>query len=221
MTPADGAAPGPGPIAIGLRIALIVACVVAATWAAHMIRDALHLTLTPENERQVHRAIMLGLIAYVVFLAAPFVPGAEIGVALLTAFGAAIAPLVYVATVFAMLLAYGIGQLLPVALLVRLLAFLRLRRAADLVARAAPLPRDERLALLLQGAPPRTLALALRHRYLALALVVNMPGNAVIGGGGGIMMMAGLSGIFAPLPTLVTVIVAVAPVPLTVLLLGG
>jgi hypothetical protein len=164
---------------------------------------------------------MLGLIAYVVFLAAPFVPGAEIGVALLTAFGAAIAPLVYVATVFAMLLAYGIGQLLPVALLVRLLAFLRLRRAADLVARAAPLPRDERLALLLQGAPPRTLALALRHRYLALALVVNMPGNAVIGGGGGIMMMAGLSGIFAPLPTLVTVIVAVAPVPLTVLLLGG
>jgi hypothetical protein len=63
--------------------------------------------------------------------------------------------------------------------------------------------------------------MALRHRYIALALVVNVPGNSVIGGGGGIMMMAGLSGIFTPAQTFLTVAIAVSPVPLAILFLGA
>ena len=212
---------GPGPLSIALRIVALIALVVAATWAAHMIRDALNLTIMPVNEQQVHRAIMLGAVAYIGLLALPFVPGAEIGIAMLTAFGAAIAPLVYGATVLAMLLSYAVGRLLPITSLARLLSFLRMRRAADLVTRAAPLSRDARIAMLLDDAPPRMLALALRHRYVALALAVNTPGNAVIGGGGGIMMMAGLSGIFAPLPTVLTIAIAVSPVPLAVMLMGA
>jgi hypothetical protein len=50
---------------------------------------------------------------------------------------------------------------------------------------------------------------------------VNTPGNAVIGGGGGIMLLAGLSGIFAPLPTALSIMIAVSPVPLAVALLGA
>lgn len=38
--------------------------------------------------------------------------------------------------------------------------------------------------------------LGLRYRYLAIALAVNTPENSIIEGGGSIMMMAGLSGIF-------------------------
>ncbi|MCO6746545.1 hypothetical protein KQH42_30565, partial [Streptomyces sp. CHA1] len=56
--------------------------------------------------------------------------------------------------------------------------------------------------------------------YVALALAVNTPGNSIIGGGGGIMMMAGLSGIFSPLATFLTVTIAVSPVPLAVVFLG-
>jgi len=220
MQPARTAS-GPTPLSIALRIVALIAVVVVATWGAHLIRDALDLTIMPDNEQTVHRAIMLGALAYIGLLALPFVPGAEIGIAMLTAFGAAIAPLVYGATVLAMLLAYSVGCLLPITSLARLLAVLRMRRAADLVARAAPLSRDARLAMLLDGTPPRTVALALRHRYLALALAVNTPGNAVIGGGGGIMMMAGLSGVFAPWPTVLTIAVAVSPVPLAVMLLGA
>ena len=221
MSQASPAPSGPSPLSIVLRVAALIALVVAATWAAHMIRDALDLTIMPAQEQQIHRALMLGTVAYIGLLALPFVPGAEIGIAMLTAFGAAIAPLVYAATVLAMLLSYAVGRLLPIASLARLLSFLRMRRAADLVTRAAPLSRDARIAMLLDGAPPRTLALALRHRYVALALAVNTPGNAVIGGGGGIMMMAGLSGIFAPLPTVLTIAIAVSPVPLAVMLLGA
>ena len=95
-----------------------------------------------------------------------------------------------------------------------------MRRAADLVARAAPLSGHERLEMLLEGQPKRALSLGLRYRYVALALAVNTPGNSIIGGGGGIMMMAGLSGIFSPLATFLTIALAVSPVPLAVIFLG-
>lgn len=221
MTRATSGGAGLTLAGIALRVLLLIAVAVAGTWAAHWVRDALDMTIMPSVEIRVHRGIMLGMFAYVVLLAIPFVPGAEIGFALLTAFGASIAPLVYVATVVSMMLAYTVGRLLPATTLVRLLSLLRMRRAAELVGRAAALPPEDRLALFLEGAPPRTVGLALRHRYVALAVIVNVPGNSVIGGGGGIMMLAGLSGIFAPVQTILAVAVAVSPVPLAIILLGA
>ena len=72
-----------------LRFAILVAVLVLATWGAHLVRDALDLQIRPDNEQQVHRAIMFGAVAYVGLLALPFVPGAEIGLAMLAAFGPA------------------------------------------------------------------------------------------------------------------------------------
>lgn len=203
------------------RFALLVALVIAATWASHMIRDALSLEIMPRNEQNVHNAVMFGAAAYVVLLAIPFVPGAEIGIALLSSFGASIAPLVYGATVLAMMLAFCVGLLLPHHALARVLMTLRLHRASELVSRICALPREERLDVLLETAPPQIVKLALERRYVALALAVNIPGNVVIGGGGGIMMMSGLSGLFAPLPTLIAIMVGVSPVPLAVMLFGA
>jgi len=203
-----------------LRLAILAAVLALATWGVHLIRDALDLQVRPDNEQQIHQAIMLGSVAYVGLLALPFVPGAEIGLAMLAAFGQAIAPLIYVCTVASMTLAYTVGRFLPISALERLLSFLRMRRAAALVARAALLSPEARLAMLLDGQPKRALGLGLRYRYVALALAVNTPGNSIIGGGGGIMMMAGLSGIFSPLATFLTVTIAVSPVPLAVMFLG-
>ncbi|MEL6450554.1 MAG: hypothetical protein AAFQ19_04790 [Pseudomonadota bacterium] len=87
-----------------------------------------------------------------------------------------------------------------------------MRRAANLVARAAPLSKDERLAMVLDGQPKRVVHLALRYRYVAMAIAVNTLGNSVIGGGG-IMMFAGRSGVFWPLSTFLTVVLAVLPLP--------
>ena len=198
----------------------MLAIVVVGTWAAHLLKDTLDLTMMPSNEKQVHRLLMIGAVAYVGLLALPFVPGAEIGLAMLTAFGAAIAPLVYAATVAAMMLAYLFGRLLPAETLAWLLSKLRLRRASNLVSRAALLPPADRLDLLLDAAPPRMVGLALQHRYVALAVLVNTPGNALIGGGGGIMLMAGMSGIFAPVQTFIAIAVAVSPVPIAVMVFG-
>lgn len=217
----DPAAPGRSGPAIVLRLAVLIAFIVAASWGAHIIREALDLTLMPGNEQQVHRAIMLGSVAHIGLLAMPFVPGAEIGIAMLTAFGAAIAPLVYAATVVSMMLAYAVGRLVPISVLLSLLRLLRLNRASALVERAAPLSGEARLTMLLEGASAKSVGFALRHRYIALALSVNTPGNSIIGGGGGIMLMAGLSGIFAPWTTLLTIALAVSPVPLAILFLGA
>lgn len=206
--------------ALFLRFGLLIALLVLATWGAHVIKDALDLQIRPDNEQQIHRAIMFGAVAYIGLLALPFVPGAEIGIAMLAAFGPGIAPLIYVTTVASMMLAYTVGRFLPIRALERLLSFLRMRRAAALVARAAPLSRQERLEMLLEGQSKRALKLGLRYRYIAVAFAVNTPGNSIIGGGGGIMMMAGLSGIFAPLPTFLTIALAVSPVPLAVIFLG-
>jgi hypothetical protein len=206
--------------AVLLRLAILVAGLALATWGAHLVRDALDLQVRPDNEQQVHHAIMLGSVAYVGLLALPFVPGAEIGLAMLAALGPAIAPLIYACTVAALMLAYTVGRFVPIGALEHVLSLLRMQRAAALVARAAPLSPDARLAMLLDGQPKRAVGLGLRHRYVALALAVNTPGNSIIGGGGGIMMMAGLSGIFSPLATFLTVALAVSPVPLAVMFLG-
>ncbi len=202
------------------KAVILIGLIVLATWSVHMIRDALDLQIRPDNEQQVHKAIMFGAVAYVGLLAIPFVPGAEIGIALLAGFGAALAPLVYVCTVAAMMLAFTVGRFLPITALVRGLRVCRMRRAADLVARAAPLSKDERVAMLLEGQSKRVLRLALHYRYVAIAVALNTPGNSILGGGGGIMILAGLSGIFTPISTFLTVILAVSPVPLAVIFLG-
>src|SRR3546814_15445314 len=72
-----------------------------------------------------------------------------------------------------------------------MLRWLRLERADRLVQTLAQLPSDQQVNYLLQIAPKRVIPFLLRHSYLALALAFNLPGNASIGGGGGIEPMAG------------------------------
>jgi len=46
-----------------------------------------------------------------------------------------------------------------------------------------------------------------------LILTLNIPGNSLVGGGGGIAFIAGLSGLFSYPAYLATILIAVAPVP--------
>lgn len=58
------------------------------------------------------------------------------------------------------------------------------------------------------------------YRYVALALLINTPGNAMVGGGGGLSFAAGLSDVFTLPKFLLTISIAVLPVPLAVFLFG-
>ncbi|MEE8444482.1 MAG: hypothetical protein V3S44_03980, partial [Alphaproteobacteria bacterium] len=58
----------------------------------------------------------------------------------------------------------------------------------------------------------------LTHRHLTLAVCLNMPGNSVLGGGGGIAALCGLSRQFHWWRYVLTLIIATAPIPLLVLI---
>lgn len=199
------------------RMAFRIAVVLGIVMLASMLLDwSMDITaaLPAEQGTQIRVALIVAtLLVYIILMAVPFVPGIEIGLALLMIRGAEIAPVVYVATVVGLMLAYCIGCKLPIASLQRLFEDFRLKRAADLVRTIAPLRSEQRLALLEMRLPEWARGRMLALRYPVLALLLNLPGNAFIGGGGGLALLAGLSGLFKPVPTVVTVAIAVAPLP--------
>lgn len=175
--------------------------------------------LYPRMEPVMHRLILAVIICYIVILAIPFMPGVEIGLSLIAFLGPKIIFLVYVSTVFALVLAYAVGRFIPVRHCAWAFGFVGLARAKELMDRLAPLTAEKRLAYLSANAPQGILSFLLRHRFIALAAAINLPGNVLIGGGGGIAMLAGMSGLF-PFPMyLLTIALAVAPVPLVISLI--
>lgn len=212
------------PRAIRWRAIVKVVCIIALLIAANIIArnylDILHFPIRPGNEDAVHRTIMVSAVLYAVLLAVPFVPGAEIGLGLLAMLGPPIALLVYLCTVVGLSLSFIIGRLIPLSLLARLSRDVRLERTSRLLEAIAPLSKKQRMSYLTQKAPKRFLPLLVRYRYLALAVAFNIPGNYLIGGGGGIALFAGVSRLYSVPGFLLTTVLSVAPVPLAVMLFG-
>ena len=202
------------------RMACRIAIVILLSLAVHWVIDAamyMSEALPPEDQPAAYLALMTGsVVLYALLIMVPFVPGIEIGVALLMLRGADIAPVIYLATVIGLFLAYHVGRNMPIATLRRLFLDLRLVGACRLLDQIGPLSPQERLIVLHASLPAWAGMLATKFRYLALALLINIPGNVVIGGGGGILMVAGLSGVFTSRAVFITLAVAVAPVPLAV-----
>ena len=160
------------------------------------------------------------LVVYALLVAVPFMPGVEIGISLLLMKGAEAAPFVWLATCIGLALAFLAGRFMPCCWLSNLLRDLRMGRAADYLDSIHDLPPEARLDALTQRLPSRLGAAIARWRYVALAVLFNLPGNSVLGGGGGIAMVAGLSRVYGNVATLVTIMLAVSPVPLLVMWLG-
>lgn len=174
--------------------------------------------MRPMNEPLIHRIVMLSLAVFILTAAIPFVPGAEIGFGLLLLFGGQAAPMVYAGMVGALLVAYCVARLVPMASLSRVFGWLGLRRVAGLIDLMAKTPEPARLELLAGKTNSAIGKLALRNRYVLLGLLLNTPGNSVLGGGGGLAFFAGASGLYRFWPFLLCVTLAVAPIPLFFLL---
>lgn len=199
------AAPGSSQVRRGWPKALIGLAVVAVASVAIRLDVSPMLSVWLEQASTSRVTGWALLLLYTVLLVIPFVPGAEIGLALLLVFGAAMAWPVYVATVLALMTAFAIGRLAS-----------RSRSRASFG--NVPLASDAVTSLLeaLRNRP--WIHGLMRFRWLALALLINMPGNTVIDGGGGIAMAAGYSRTFTYPAFLTCAAVAVAPVPALVLL---
>jgi hypothetical protein len=208
-----------------LRIAVVAliygGLLAGGHWGGGWLIDLVSVDLgTGARPHDLH-VMIAGVVFFAVLMAIPFVPGIEISIALLAVFGPKVAMAIYAATVAALALSCLIGRMLPVSLIARLFGSLGLQRAKGLVQSLQPLSAEQRLEVLIEHAPKRVVPVLLNHPYIAIMVALNVPGNAVIGGGGGIALLAGMSGLVTFPRFLATVSLAALPVPLVVVLAGG
>jgi len=155
--------------------------------------------------------ILLACI-YALFLAMPFVAGVEIGLLIMAIFGETGVLVAYVGTLIGLSLAYGAGRLLPTSLLQKWLQKLGLQHKVEDV--------DDLLEQMVRGETwlCRFGEALLRNRYVTLAVCLNFPGNSVIGGGGGLSLLSGMSKRLISWPYfLLMTAIATLPIPLLVL----
>ena len=160
-------------------------------------------------------ALAMSCIAYLLLLALPFVPGVELGLLIMVFFGRDGVIAAYLATIGGLCLAYAAARFLPDQMTSRWVRRLGLSDAAeDPGAAINGMVANAKVAGRLAG---KFRSFLLNHRYLTLAACLNLPGNSVLGGGGGIAFLCGLSGQFHWRRFILTVVLATAPIPLLVL----
>jgi len=186
-------------------------------WLEQAIEDRLQLSDLAQAAPYLG-TIAVVLLVYIVLTAIPFVPGTEIGVGLLMVFGARVAVVVYLSTIAALMLSFTLGRLVSERRLAGWLAGHGFERAARLVETFSNLDLRERDRYLARTAPRRLVPWLTRHRAISLMVLINLPGNTLLGGGGGIALVTGLSKLMNFPQFLGTVALAVAPVPVAVVL---
>jgi hypothetical protein len=197
-------------------LVVVLALNLGVTWLTHQI----NFQLFPRHEPILHSLVVGAAVLYVILMAIPFVPGVEIGLGLMVLLGSKGALLVYLCTVTALCISFQVGRRIPSRALCPLLDWLHRHRASALARRLEPLSPPARLQHLNAKLPSRIAPFLLKHRYLALAAALNVPGNALIGGGGGISVIVSMSKLIPFHAFVVVVAVAVAPVPFMFYLQG-
>ena len=202
---------------LGLSILVTLGLAVAARGGSLGMDSVKTLMASMRADLGMPSLIVLALI-YASTLALPFVPGIELGLLLMVVFGPRGVVLVYVASLLGLSLSYAVGRmLLPVP---RALP-------APYGCGSLPPPKADATSSLLtlvsgirlgRWVPIRLIDWLATHRYLALAISLNLPGNGVIGGGGGIALLCGLSGQYSYRRFLLTIAVAISPLPILMLM---
>jgi hypothetical protein len=197
-----------------IKLLLLIAFLVLLNYGGSRVIDHLNFQLWPEHENLIMKALWFSIGIYILWMAIPFVPGIELGLALMVMLGSQGVVLVYLCTLLSLSLSFALGRLISLKALARFLEWLHLHKARDLILRLEPLSPQERVDVLLQTAPSKIVPFLLEHRYLMIALILNLPGNALIGGGGGIGLIAGMSKLYSFPRYLLLVSLAITPLPL-------
>jgi hypothetical protein len=202
-----------------LKISLVFVLLVLLNYGGRLVVEQINFQLWPEHENLMITVFWLSVAVYVLWMAMPFVPGIELGLAIMVMLGPKGVVLVYLCTLLSLSLSFALGRLIPLKSFSRFLGWLHLQKAKNLVLQLEPLNSEEKLDFLLRTAPSRIIPYLLKHRYLMIAVALNLPGNVIIGGGGGIGVIAGMSNL-CPFPKYL-LFVSLAITPLPILFLAG
>jgi len=201
---------------IAIVLAIIILLNVAGTWLGQQI----NFQLFPRHDTILQGVLLIALLIYILLMATPFMPGIELGLAVMLLLGSKSALLIYLCTLIALSISYTIGRFFPLRLVLRFLKWLYLEKASELITQLEPLDQQERLAFLNRKTPTKIAPFLIKHRFVTIAVVLNLPGNALIGGGGGIGLVVGMSNLVSFYKYFLVMAVAVLPVPLCVYIQG-
>jgi hypothetical protein len=201
---------------IAIVLAVILGLNIAGIWLGYLV----NFQLFPRHDTLMHAFVLAAVVIYILLMATPFMPGIEVGMAVMMLIGYKSALLIYLCTLLSLSISYAVGRIFPMHLFHRLLKWLYLGNASDLISQLEPLNQHERLDLLHKKAPAKFSPLLVNHRYIAIALALNLPGNALIGGGGGIELVVGMSRIVPFYKYIFVVAFAISPIPLFIYLQG-
>lgn len=203
-----------------LRLAVIVCIVFLVNLGLNWLHTQISGAGFAGADLMLTGIVVITLVLYAILMAIPFVPGIEIAISLLIMQGTSIVPFIYGATFLGLAIAYLCGRYMPYRVLHSLFADLGLKSACRLLERLRPLDQKDRLGMLENALPDWLGPHAVRYRYVTLGLALNIPGNSLIGGGGGISLVAGLSHLFSTAGILLCFAIAVSPVPIAVFVFG-
>lgn len=183
-----------------LMLLALVASVIAWHFDVSFAKE-LKDTVAAFCENSTAKGLLIIALIYMLLLVLPFVPGVELGLMMMLILGKTGIVLVYGCTVAALLIGFFLGRVVICPRVFRDAnhAFISARRGKFGVLKSNHLPMAQVL---------------LRRPYVLVAILFNMPGNTVLGGGGGIAMLSGASGVMQWPQYLLTVMIAVCPVPL-------
>jgi hypothetical protein len=187
---------------------------ITAIWMDHWIRGELGVgekVIEIAKGRWGIGVLITGGMIYSLLLSLPFVPGVELGILLMCVFGKVGIVFVYFATIIGLNLAFLMGRIVPKKWVESLLKKLGLFHSSNNQS-------DEIVSMLDNFLCNKNWLrnLLLNYRYLVIGILFNMPGIYLIGGGGGISLVCGISRNIAFKWFLLTVVLAVSPVPLLV-----
>jgi hypothetical protein len=203
-----------------VRIAIVLAVILGLNLAGTWLGQLVNFQLFPRHDSMMHTLVLVAVVSYILLMAIPFMPGIEIGMAVMLLLGYKSALLIYLCTLIALSISYSVGRFFPIPLVHRFLKWLYLDQASTLICQLEPLNRQQRLALLDSKAPAKLAPFLLNHRYWTIAILLNLPGNALIGGGGGIGLIVGMSGIIPFYKYFLLLVVSILPIPLSIYLQG-
>jgi len=205
----------------GAKFLLFLLILVSLNQLVDWLANLFQFQFWPHHLDMAVLIFCLSSLLYILLLAIPFLPGVEIGLILMSLLGLPGILIIYLCTVLALSLSFMLGRILPPMTIARVLDWFHLERARNLVEKLTPLDAAERQRFLLENAPSKLVPLLLRHRYLVFAVLFNMPGNSLIGGGGGIGLVAGMSRLFPYPRFLLLVALAILPGPIFFLARGN
>jgi hypothetical protein len=210
-----------GRVMFYFRLLVILAILTTmALWLDYWIRGELGIAekfLTYAQGEWGRGVLIAGGILYSLLLSLPFVPGVELGILLMCIFGKEGIVFVYLATVAGLSLAFLIGRLIPSRWIDSGLEILgnspSCSSQSDEIEKMADCISAGRKHL-----PSWLKSYLVKYRYFTIAILVNLPGNYILGGGGGIAIACGTRRRISWKGFLLTIVLAVSPVPILVYL---